>query len=519
MQTKRFVAADMRRALTLVRDELGEDAMILSTQRTNKGVEIIATLEEVSLPPASPKPTMPSAPTTQTSHQPQPNSRQAEAAFSSQYSEQLMSQQPQQATQQAPKVGLASGKTQDELAQELEAARRRMLAMQQRENMTITEWADQQSSDNASKDYNRGGNRHAQTMPRQDTAGHSNQYQTNPQQATTQRAMQSTATSEQEVKTVIKRDNEEIRRLKDEISSMRVLFENQLFAMAEAQERQYEDQQVAQDIIPIATEIRQRLNHLGLTRACNDQVIRTLRNIDDDGMSKEALWTESLARLAHKIPAITTDPVATGGIYAFLGTTGVGKTTTIAKLAARYVMEHGPEQVALLTTDTFRIASHDQLRSLGRILNVQVKVVDDLQQLPQILSTFSKQALVLIDTPGMSYNDPLLKQHLTALRRCKHVQTCLAISANSQYQMMQASLHSYRIANPRFCVMTKLDECASLGDAISLLTANDLPLAYITNGQSVPDDLSVMKPHQLISKAVSLSQRSELLKSQPSQSV
>ncbi len=519
MQTKRFVAADMRRALTLVRDELGEDAMILSTQRTSKGVEIIATLEEVSLPPTAPRvapqPAMQTSPNSSAANSPATHAnyqqdRQPEHAFASQYSEQLMAQEPKQTTRQAPKVGLASGKTQDELAQELEAARRRMLAMQQQENMTITEWAEQQPNEAPGQEYSRRQAGHTQqAMPKQATQAPSAKYSPKP----------STSAPVQQTTTVIKRDDEEIRRLKDEISSMRALFENQLSAMAEAQERQYEDQQVAQDIIPIAAEIRQRLNHLGLTRACNDQVIRTLRNIDDDGMSKEALWTESLARLAHKIPAITTDSVATGGIYAFLGTTGVGKTTTIAKLAARYVMEHGPEQVALLTTDTFRIASHDQLRSLGRILNVQVKVIDDLQQLPQILSTFSKQALVLIDTPGMSYNDPLLKQHLTALRRCKHVQTCLAISANSQYQMMQASLHSYRIANPRFCVMTKLDECASLGDAISLLTANDLPLAYITNGQSVPDDLSVMKPHQLVSKAVSLSQRSELLKSQPSQSV
>ncbi|MEO0443126.1 MAG: flagellar biosynthesis protein FlhF, partial [Pseudomonadota bacterium] len=221
-------------------------------------------------------------------------------------------------------------------------------------------------------------------------------------------------------------------------------------------------------------------------------------------LSADHLWKEGLARLTRRIPSIDSDPVGTGGIYAFLGTTGVGKTTTIAKLAARYVMEHGAEQVALLTTDTFRIAAHDQLRSLGRILNVQVQVVNDLKQLPAILKKFSQQALVLIDTPGMSYSDPLLKAHLTALRQCRNVQNALVLSANSQYQLMQASLHSYRIANPRFCVMTKLDECASLGGAISLLTSNDLPIAYVTNGQAVPNDLAVIKPHQLLARAVKL---------------
>jgi flagellar biosynthesis protein FlhF len=300
---------------------------------------------------------------------------------------------------------------------------------------------------------------------------------------------------------------------------MRAAFESQLQAMAATQARQYEEQLSTQNVIPITADIKQRLNTLGLNRACNDQVIRSLRMIDDKSLSKESLWGESLARMAHLIPAITNDPIATGGIYAFLGTTGVGKTTTIAKLAARYVIEHGPDEVVLLTTDTYRIASHDQLRSLGKILNVHVEVIDDLQLLPQILLSYSSKALVLIDTPGMSYNDPLFKQHLEALNRCRHVQTCLTLSANSQFQMMQATIHSYRVAKPRFCVMTKLDECASLGDAISLLISNDLPLAYITDGQSVPDDLSIMKPHQMIAKAVSLMKINNNSKSHANQGV
>ncbi|MGH1485028.1 MAG: flagellar biosynthesis protein FlhF [Cellvibrionaceae bacterium] len=466
MQSKRFVAADMRRALTLVRDELGEDAMILSTQRTGKGVEIVATSEELPAPTTVPR---------------------------------MAVKQPQVSQ---PVKGLASGKTQEELALELEMARRRMMAVKKEENMTIGDWAKKEESPQP---------RYSEVEQPQ-----LNQWlkEAPAQQSIPQRQSIDTQVAENK-----QRDNEEIRRLQDEIANMRNLFETQLASMAESQERRFQDQQAITDIVPVIVDVKQRLETLGLTRACNDQVIRSLKSIDEESMNEENLWAESLARLSRSIPAVTADPVATGGIYAFLGTTGVGKTTTIAKFAARYVMEHGPQEVALLTTDTFRIAAHDQLRSLGRILNVQVKVVDDLQQLPAILSTFSRQALVLIDTPGMSYNDPLLKAHLTALRRCQHVQNALVLSANSQYQMMQASLHSYRIANPRFCVMTKLDECASLGDAISLLTANNLPLAYVTNGQSVPDDLAVIKPHQLVSKAVKLSKTGALSSYQSKESV
>lgn len=482
MKTKRFVAADMRRALTMVRDDLGEDAMILSTQRTAKGVEIIASIEELEQP----------------SNRQQAGQAQQQTTHAQQKAtigtENSKASSLETRAAEKPKVGLASGKTQDELAEELEAARRRMLAMQesQKDNITLVEWAKQQPS---------------QVKP----LIANNQAVNKPTQALNNNAqagdIQRTKTSLQEEhhNTLQQRqDNKEIQRLHEEISSMRTLFENQLMAMSAAQERQYQEQKQTQDIIPVAAHIKQKLANLGLTQACNDQIIRSLRMIDDNSISEEALWKESLARLARSIPAISNDPVATGGIYAFLGTTGVGKTTTIAKLAARYVMEHGAEQVALLTTDTFRIGAHDQLRSLGRILNVTVKVVDDLEQLPAILKSFHKQALVLIDTPGMSYNDPLLGKHMSVLRQCPHVQTSLVLSANSQYQMMQASLHSYRLAKPRFCVMTKLDECASLGDAISLLASNELSLAYITDGQAVPDDLSILKPHQLITKAVSL---------------
>ncbi|MFT6389378.1 MAG: flagellar biosynthesis protein FlhF [Cellvibrionaceae bacterium] len=463
MQTKRFVAADMRRALSLVRDDLGEDAMIISTQRTAKGVEIIATIEDVLQPPMTRQSPLPTTPVNQ-----KPMEKKA--------------------------IGLASGKTQDELAQELDAARGRMLAMQesQKDNLTLTEWADQQTS------FSQRSRPSASSPFSQNTSDLS------------QTAHNKTSSAPAPVASATEKDNKEIKRLHEEISSMRSLLENQLMAMSATQERQYQEQKNAQAIIPVAAHVKQRLSNLGLTQACNDQVIRSLRMVDDKSMDETVLWNESLARLSRSIPAIMSDPVATGGIYAFLGTTGVGKTTTIAKLAARYVIEHGAEQVALLTTDTFRIGAHDQLRSLGRILNVQVKVVDHLQELPEILKTFSKQALVLIDTPGMSYNDPLLSAHLNALSQCHHVQTSLVISANSQYQMMQASLHSYRVAKPRFCVMTKLDECVSLGDAISLLASNDLPLAYITDGQSVPDDLSILKPHQLLAKAVTLSKLESL---------
>ena len=481
MQTKRFVAVDMRRALSLVREELGEDAMILSTQRTAKGVEIVATADAV------PTPAHPNQDATAPRSIPAPAQDLASNSSSSRGSSSR---------------GLASGKTQEELAEEIEVARRRMMAVKKEQNITLNQWAEQPTPAKPSL-AQPASQPSVERKPA--TAGVAPEELPRSQVEQWLQPVASSAPSEASAgDTSSDPDNQEIRRLQDEIITLREVFESQLEAMAEAQEQRYQDQQNIRDVIPAISNIKQQLAQLGLTQACNDQIIRSLRTLDDSSLNQEGLWAEGLARLARTIPAITTDPIATGGIYALLGTTGVGKTTTIAKLAARYVMAHGPEEVALITTDTFRLAGHHQLRSLGRILKTRVKVVDDIQQLPKVLKAFSRQALVLIDTPGMSYNDPLLKEHLTVLKRCQHVQSVLALSANSQYQMMQASIHRYRLAAPRFCVLTKLDECASLGDAISALAANNLPLGYITDGQAVPDDLAVLKPHQLVSKAVAL---------------
>jgi flagellar biosynthesis protein FlhF len=503
MQTKRFIAADMSRALDLVRDEFGEDAMILSTQRTSKGVEIVATLEEIKIPEPRPASINKSSANYSQNQDSPPQLQRGEGpTLANNYSASDRSHQPS--------VGPASGKTQNELAAELENARRRMLSMQEQENLTLTEWADRQPSQH--------GQASNQQITSRDTVNAIHTNSNTKARLDVVHSRTSKAAAPAEALTT-SRNDEELSRLHDEIISMRAAFESQLLAMAATQERQYEEQLSTQDVLPMTVDIKRRLNSLGLSRACNDQVIRSLRMVDDKSLSKESLWGESLARLAHLIPAITNDPVATGGIYAFLGTTGVGKTTTIAKLAARYVIENGADNVVLITTDTYRIAAHDQLRSLGKILNVHVEVVNDLLLLPQILLSYSNKALVLIDTPGMSYSDPSFKQHLQALKQCRHVQTCLTLSANSQFQMMQATIHSYRAANLRFCVMTKLDECASLGDTISLLSTNDLPLAYITNGQSVPDDLSIMKSHQLVAKAVSLMKINNNADSHANQSV
>lgn len=464
MQAKRFVAADMRRALDMVKEEFGEDALIVSTERTARGVEIVASLEAAFQTLVENNDL---AMGSTSSHQ--QNIAHAASRFTT-------SPIPVTPVRGKSARGIASGKTPDQLAEEMEAANQRMIASRKAESMTIGEWANQPTHDVVTQ--------------KEIAAPHDH----------------SLAHADHSV------HNDEIKRLHDEISDMRNTIEDQLLHMSETQERQYIESMshvsaaanMHENTMPVVSEIKYQLEIMGLPNTCNDQLLGSIKENNMPIHNKQVLWTHVMAELAKKIPSDISDPVAQGGIYSFLGTTGVGKTTTIAKLAARYVMAHGSSSVVLLTTDTYRIAAHNQLQSLAKILNVTVKVIEDLQHLPQAIKECSHHQLVLIDTPGMGYSDPLLKKHLQIFRECPQVNNILVLSANSQYQMIKASLHRYRLAGLHSCVLTKLDECANLGDAMGVLFEQKVPLSYTTDGQSVPKDIAVAKPSQLITRAVNM---------------
>lgn len=243
-----------------------------------------------------------------------------------------------------------------------------------------------------------------------------------------------------------------------------------------------------------------RFNRLGLPADSAHKVLSQLTRQE----SVAEAWPEALATLSHQLPVAGKDIVDEGGIFAFVGPTGVGKTTTIGKLAARYVLNHGADKVAMVTTDTYRIAAHDQLRSLGRILNVTVRVVEDSHTLPEVLDSLKHCSLVLIDTAGFRHGDPLLTTQLEVLRAHAQVKSYLVMACNSQLQMMKASVEAFQRAGLSGCVLTKLDETASLGEAIGVVVDQQLPVVYTTDGQEIPQDIDVARAHQLVSKAVAL---------------
>ncbi|SFR41739.1 flagellar biosynthesis protein FlhF [Marinobacter gudaonensis] len=214
-------------------------------------------------------------------------------------------------------------------------------------------------------------------------------------------------------------------------------------------------------------------------------------------------WKQSLKMLCTGVRTARTEWLDQGGVFALVGPTGSGKTTTIGKLAARYVLKHGSDAVALVTTDRYRVAAHEQLFVFGRILNVPVRVVDESHSLDDILDELSDRHLVLIDTAGLTSSDKGYQEQLAELAQSHHnVRTHLVVSATSQPRIMKSVWHCYKMANLAGCVMTKVDEALTLGESLGFVMETGLPVAYYTDGQKIPEDLHHAQAVPLVRLAV-----------------
>lgn len=221
-------------------------------------------------------------------------------------------------------------------------------------------------------------------------------------------------------------------------------------------------------------------------------------------------WTAVLRTLVEELPVADRDPVSDGGSYAIIGPTGVGKTTTIAKLAARAALQYGPDSVGLVTTDTFRVAAREQLDTYGQIIGIPVSHASDAQSLGEALDALQDKRLILIDTAGLSQRDPRLPEQLARLGTGRSdVTTLLALPANAHAGAMQEIVDVFRTVEPAACILTKTDEATSLGGALSVLIRSRLALAYVANGQRVPEDIHLMRNRQswLAKMAVELMRR------------
>tara|TARA_R110001592_G_scaffold138511_6_gene357789 strand:- start:1766 stop:3178 length:1413 start_codon:yes stop_codon:yes gene_type:complete len=198
------------------------------------------------------------------------------------------------------------------------------------------------------------------------------------------------------------------------------------------------------------------------------------------------------------------------GVFALVGPTGSGKTMTIGKMAARYVMEYGSDDIALVTTDRYRIAAHEQLKVFGRILNVPVHSVDESHSLDMILDKLSQKKIVLLDTAGLMHSDTCWTEQLQEIKLSQHkIQCYLTVSAVGQYQVMSSIYHNYKMLDLSGVIVTKIDEAVSLGEVLSFLIDTGLKAGYFTDGQRVPEDIHLFDAHSMFERAQTLLNTSE----------
>ena len=270
-----------------------------------------------------------------------------------------------------------------------------------------------------------------------------------------------------------------------EIKFMRNMMQEQMDCLSWS-DRQQRD--------PKRTRMLRDLLNAGFSPALSRQMI--------DKMPAEANmeWVRRVLENNLRIASRQEDLIVRGGVVALVGPTGVGKTTTTAKLAARAVVRYGADRVALLTTDSYRIGAHEQLRIYGKILGVAVHTVRDTEDLRLTLSGLKQKHLVLIDTIGMGQRDSRMAAQ-TEMFNATGVQRLLLLNATSSGDTLNDVVCMYNGAGVIGCIPTKLDEAVTFGTVLDVAMRHKLTLHYIANGQRVPEDLHEVNMEYLLHRA------------------
>jgi flagellar biosynthesis protein FlhF len=463
MKVKRIFAPDMRQAMRRAREEIGPDAVIVSNHRVAGGVEVVAAHEH--------------------------EFEAAQAEFKRDYEKKKRKDEQVRI--------LTADKSRQDLDDELKKARLRIA----------------EANDQVEKEplYQAEGKRNLQVEQDEEDDLHTILESLKNRQEARKASFLDDLDEEDvpsiDVKpapTVLQKENAAIESMQQEIQQLKSLLEQQMQVPSRKVWVEEAAQRKPVASVDVADKLVKRFERIGLTSTLITQLTRGL----EADLEIAKAWRVTLSKLTDAVPVMSEDYIDRGGMIAFVGPTGVGKTTSIGKLAARYVLQHGSASLALVTTDTYRIAAHEQLRTFGRILDVPVRVVDENNSLENVLLSLRGKRLVLIDTAGMSHHEgpsEAQKQMLTNVS--VRLKKLLVLSCSSQRQVLEDAYDNYQSIGLNGCVLSKLDESGSLGEALSLVVEKSLPIAYVTDGQKVPDDIEVAQRNDLVSRAVITAQK------------
>jgi len=466
MKIRRFVAIDMKTALAKIKEELGADAVIMSNKKIAEGVEIMAAVDYYPETKKAESPVEPVAQKTRDidndvvsiGKKPTPSNHLSEStanqsvpadSLSALLSRKVQKESAEPKTQEQTKTTNASSND---------------IELQFKSFTDRLEHSTQQRNDEQSV-----GNMSELARSEDDNAIHK-QEQVNTSQNST-----------------VQGDSTEFENMKKEMNSIRHLLEHQLSGLMWQDMAQKNPQKAL---------LINRLVALGLTDHMADQIAGFI----PPNQNEQDAWEQAKAFITQQLNTTNNDIIHHGGVISLVGPTGVGKTTTIAKLAARFAQIHGADEVVLISTDSFRIGGFEQLTTYGRIIGCQVKLASDAEALDALLQQFGHKKLVLIDTAGMGQRDMRLAQHLTDLiaNARVRIRNYLVLSANTQQRVMQENVERFKKIPLAGCIYTKLDESISIGEIISTSIQNGLPIGYLTDGQRVPEDIKVANAEKLV---------------------
>ncbi len=249
--------------------------------------------------------------------------------------------------------------------------------------------------------------------------------------------------------------------------------------------------------------VRARLMEDLIAAGFSPSLARRVQERLPDGYGRDAAhaWVASILRRNLPVATDAEAPIDEGGVFALVGPTGVGKTTTVAKLAARFAMKHGVDRLALITTDGFRIGAQDQLRIYGKILGVAVHTIHDEVSLTSAIAHLTNKKLVLIDTAGMSQRDERVAEQIAMLRGAQ-AKRLVVLNAAADGETLDHVVATFGDREFAGCVITKTDEAARLGPVLDAVIRHRLRIHHVSTGQKVPEDLERPDAAALVSQAL-----------------
>jgi flagellar biosynthesis protein FlhF len=482
MNCKRFTARTSREALTLVRQAFGEDAVVLSTKPCAEGVEVLAMapegmahIEQISA--SAPKVSAPAVKQT-------PPARKGKGL-----AERIEPEIAAPVEDDVRKLSMSTLSFQD-------FVRERMLKRRQEAMSEVSRFPDDAVDMPIIGSYTEvppaPPQAVAQPVPQPVAAAPLQQRMSAPtaavqppKPAIAVPVLHDTPAAEPAAPVATRRDQEEMIR---ELRQVKGLIEERFGALAFMEKLQRQ---------PAQARLTQKLLDAGFSPA----LIRKLAEAMPHEVSDEMSWAASVLErniLTGEVDGALEDQ---GGVYAMVGATGVGKTTSTAKIAAAFAAKYGAGNLGLITLDAYRLGAHEQLRAYGRILGVPVHTAHDRASLEDLLELLAGKKMVLIDTAGMAQRDSRTRELLDMLQH-RAIKRLLVVNAASQGETIEDVLVAYRAAACAGVVLSKLDEAVKLGPALDALIRHKLKVVGVANGQRVPEDWHRLSANALTHRAL-----------------